>query len=285
MHTGEETFTFDQCQDCEAVFLNPRPSLTELADYYKAYYLPYRGASAWGKFASLVARDQANVDAKRQATLERYTTLDKSTVLLDIGCGKPSFLKHVSAKYQNPCIGTDFSDHGWSADPEVCKGLTLHVGEPLSVRLPRRADIVTMWHYLEHDYHPYQTLTGLKSMCHAATRLIIEVPDHNASSRHQYKENWSAYHTPRHMGLYTVDSMTTLLERSGWKVVHAYRKGTLDPYTLIWMSRMEQEGIDWSASMEPRFWNYVRGMLSYWPHKLIHGEDGQGFLTVVAALA
>jgi len=71
-----------------------------------------------------------------------------------------------------------------------------------------------------------------------------------------------------------------LLDRSGWNTIDSYRYGTLDPYTLVWMSKMEQQNIDWSKSMEGRFWGYVAGMAAYLPKRL--NRSGRGFMTIVA---
>ena len=64
MHPSEELFNFDQCAECALVFLNPRVPLDQLKNYYTSYYLPYRGAKAWGKFAQLVEGSQYKLDLK-----------------------------------------------------------------------------------------------------------------------------------------------------------------------------------------------------------------------------
>gem|GEM_PF-3879464 len=66
---------FDRCEDCKLVILNPRVAPDELGEYYKSYYLPYRGDKAWGKYADMVAKDQSKIDDARLATLEKYTTI------------------------------------------------------------------------------------------------------------------------------------------------------------------------------------------------------------------
>mgnify|MGYP000663107435 CR=1 FL=1 len=37
----------------------------ELEQYYTESYLPYRGASAWGKYSSFVANSQKKTDSNR----------------------------------------------------------------------------------------------------------------------------------------------------------------------------------------------------------------------------
>ena len=280
MHTGNTQHKFDRCEDCKLVILNPRVAPDELGEYYKSYYLPYRGDKAWGKYADMVAKDQSKIDDARLATLEKYTTITQHTQVIDIGCGKPTFLNNVFQKHKSQCRGTDFSDNGWKTDIAAYNQLDLHHGLPSELPVKEYADIITMWHYLEHDYHPTETLQDILKHCKSDTKIIIEVPDHDGDSRIKYGKHWSGYHTPRHIGLYTINNMKMLLDRSGWNTIDSYRYGTLDPYTLVWMSKMEQQNIDWSKSMEGRFWGYVAGMAAYLPKRL--NRSGRGFMTIVA---
>jgi hypothetical protein len=72
------------------------------------------------------------------------------------------------------------------------------------------------------------------------------------------------------------------MKNSGWKVEQVLTYGTLDPYTLHWMSRMEQQSINWSDSMEQRFIGYVAGMVLNAPIYKLQKLFSMGFMTVVA---
>jgi len=289
MHPSDADFNFDQCKDCGLVFLNPRVTQEALSDYYSDWYLPYRGDAAWGKYGMLVATDQKKVDKKRVKTVRRYANINKDSVVLDLGCGKPDFLKLLRTEYGCRCIGIDFSDSGWAMRKSLYSGLELHVGEIGAVQDLPAPDVVTMWHYLEHDYDPGATLRALRTHCDSDTKIIIEVPNFDSKTRRDFGAHWAGYHTPRHTALYTPETMKTLLENNGWSVVASYPHGTLDPYTLKWMSRMEQQGIDWSKDMEEEFWGYVRGMVGYGVSGKMGqlrslaggGQVSEGFMTMV----
>ena len=62
MHSDNDLFNFDQCSECQLVFLNPRVSPNQLKKYYTSHYLPYRGSKAWGKFEKLVENSQKKLD-------------------------------------------------------------------------------------------------------------------------------------------------------------------------------------------------------------------------------
>jgi ubiquinone/menaquinone biosynthesis C-methylase UbiE len=283
MHPSKEIFNFDQCQNCGLVFLNPRVLEKNLGEFYTDYYLPYRGDEAWGKYANFVAGSQKTVDKKRVTTVSKYAKSIPEATVLDVGCGKPTFLKMLFEKYKCRAIGTDFSNSGWKNAPSEYQNLELLEGDIHELKDLPKADIITMWHYLEHDYQPAKTLQKLLSIANPSTRLIVEVPNYDSSTRKKYGANWAGFHTPRHTALYTPQTMTELLQRNGWKVETTFSYGSLDPYILDWMSRKEAEGLDWSQSMETEFVSFVKGMVGFFPKSIFQKKKSLGFMTVVAS--
>ena len=283
MHQNSPTKNnFDRCEDCGLVFLNPRMDETELGQFYTASYLPYRVEEAWGKYASFVKKDQEQIDKARVQRLIKHSRLSAQSRILDIGCGKPTFLSSLRKSTEANLIGLDFSDEGWKNDTDSYRNIDLRTGEIADFSNEKPMDIITMWHYLEHDYQPQQHLKQLLNYSHADTRLIIEVPNFNSYTRKKFGKHWSGYHTPRHTALYSPKNIELMLKNSGWKVDEILTYGTLNPYTLHWMSRMEQKRIDWSTSMEPRFIGYVIGMVLNAPIYLLQKYFSMGFMTIIA---
>jgi hypothetical protein len=139
-----------------------------------------------------------------------------------------------------------------------------------------------MWHYLEHDYTPLENLSYLKSISKPSTKLIIEIPNFDSSSRLKYGENWAGWHTPRHISLFSPNNIELLLQKSGWKVTKLMAYGTMDHYVLYWMSKMEQKGIKWDKNMQDEFWKFVLGMVLFVPKKLKEKKSSLGIMTVIA---
>ena len=285
MHDGREHFNFDQCKDCNLVFLNPRVPEKDLGEYYTSYYLPYRVEEAWGKYAHFVEGSQKRIDKKRVATVNKFHPIKKESKILDVGCGKPTFLKAIQEKINCQLFGLDFSDEGWKYEPNRYAGINLLKGDIDDLDTTSKMDVITMWHYLEHDYRPQKNLRKLLKIAHPETRLIIEVPNFDSHTRKKFGKNWAGYHTPRHTGLYSPNNMKILLNNAGWKIEKIYAHGTLDPYTLQWMSRMEKKGIDWQKSMEGEFIGYVVNMVLAAPLYLLHKNISLGFMTAVATPA
>ena len=108
MHVGTKEFKFFICEICNLVFLNPRLSKDQLKEYYKDFYLPYRGPSAWGKYQKFAELSQKRVDIRRTKMLRRYSSPDKESIILDIGCGNPTFLETCNFFLNHPCMELTF---------------------------------------------------------------------------------------------------------------------------------------------------------------------------------
>ena len=281
MHSGKEVFNFDQCAECQLVFLNPRVDPEDLKNYYTDYYLPYRGPEAWGKYEYLVKNSQEKTDLKRLKRVKKSYSVDSNSLILDIGCGKPSFLKTCKTALNCKTKGIDFTDEGWKNYADYYQNLDLQVGEINQLDSNLKPDVITMWHYLEHDYSPLENLKSLRNLSKPDTTLVIEIPNFDSESRKKFGSNWAGWHTPRHTFLFSPKNVQLLLKKAGWTVEHIDNYGTMDAYLLYWMSRMEQKGIQWNKSMESEFWSFVRGMLLFEPKKWLSNQS-LGVMTVVA---
>jgi len=282
MHSNQEIFNFDQCANCQLVFLNPRVDLDDLKNYYTSHYLPYRGSEAWGTFEKLVEGSQQKLDRKRVQRAKDVCSISSESLILDVGCGKPSFLKTCKEKLNCKTMGIDFSDEGWKDQRDQFEGLDLQVAEIKDLPSNLHPDLITMWHYLEHDYTPLENLIYLKKISKPATKLIIEIPNFDSTSRKKYGENWAGWHTPRHISLFSPNNIELLLNKSGWNVSLILTYGTMDPYLLYWMSEMEQKGIQWDKNMAEEFWGFMVGMVQFKPKKWKEKKSSLGVMTIIA---
>jgi len=263
MSSDNELYKFDICIDCELVMLNPRVPHNKLNDFYNASYLPYRGETAWGRYAKRVRNSLKMMDQKRMAKAKAILEITNKTKVWDVGCGRPSFLKLLHEDTKAQCTGIDFSDHGWTGRDSAYQNIKLVVGQLSDMDGYASPDLVTMWHYLEHDYDPLNTLTQIRGLSHSNTKLMIEIPNYNSEGRRKFGEYWAGYHTPRHTFLFSPDNIRKLLYTTGWSVIDLHVPATLDSYNLHWMSKMEELGLDWTNSMESEFFNYVKGFIKY----------------------
>ena len=257
MHeTNNERYTFNICNNCEAVFLINPVNPKRLDHYYTDNYLPYRGSAAWGKYSSFVANSQKKIDLNRVNFVKKYLKKNNTDInVLDVGCGYPSFLEVLEQKSKANCTGIDFADSGWKG--KNFPNLELKKIAIENYVSDKQFDLITLWHYLEHDYNPSQTIETVYNCLRSGGKLIIEVPDYNSISAKIQKSNWQGWHSPRHISLPTKKSFDLLFQKDKWEIKKHLRYGTLDAFTLWWLGSMQKKGIDWSGSMSNHFWMLV----------------------------
>ena len=257
MHKSNmEEYRFHKCNVCQAVFLTNPVSEEHLDNYYTDNYLPYQGSGAWGKYRSFVERSQVQLDTRRVNFVGKWLDQkDTQTQMLDVGCGNPSFLDLASKKLNITCTGIDFSDSGWR--DKNYTHLNLMKVSMDNFQPMERYDVITLWHYLEHDYHPQATIEKLYNCLKPGGKLIIEVPDYKSITAKLQKSYWQGWHSPRHLTLFSLVSFTELFQKPKWEIVKHLRYGTMDAFTLSWLGIMEKKGINWAGNMEPEFWPLV----------------------------
>lgn len=280
MHSSVDTFSFSLCDSCASVFLNPRIKASRLQTYYPSTYLPYRGMKAWGKYGPFVAWRQRGMDIRRAKTCFTYFSPQSAISILDIGCGRPTFLDALGLRTNWMLNGIDFSTNGW--DTVNLNRITLIEGDMRQTHFNGLFDIVTMWHYLEHDYHPRDTIRAVRKIMPISGKLIIEIPDYRSITARLQKEYWEGWHAPRHATLCSQQGLSALLQQQGFKIVDYYRYGTLDAFTLWWMGTMEKKGIDWSQSMENEFVPLMVRMIYTAPLFFFEKIVPMGIQTIVA---
>jgi len=256
MHkANQERYVFNKCSSCQAVFLT-NPVKEEVLDtYYTDNYLPYKGAAAWGRYSSFVAKSQQTLDFKRVQVVARYLKSKKEFTILDVGCGNPSFLNLAIQKLNAEGTGIDFSENGWKN--QSFDKLRLIKTSIADFKPSCSFDVITLWHYLEHDYNLQETVNKLYDCLNTGGKLIIEVPDYNSISARKQEQYWQGWHSPRHLTLFSEKSFQVLFKSDKWKIIDHHKYGTLDAFTLWWLGKMEQQQINWSDSMESKFWHLV----------------------------
>lgn len=287
MYRDREEFTFRRCRRCGLIYLSPRVAPAALARYYDASYLPHRGPAAWGRFAPLAEEGQRRTDAARVRRARRVARLGPGSRVLDVGCGQPTFLEALVRATGTQATGIDPSDAGWSREPDRWRaaGLELRAGTAPDVVPDGPFDLITLWHALEHDYSPLETLRCLRAAAGAGGAIVVEVPDYDSLTRRLHGSRWAGLHTPRHTAVYTPATLRAMLERSGWIVERQETGGTLDPYVLYWLGRQERAGRRLDGSLERAFPGFMLGKLLTLPLALLQRRLRLGVQTAVGRAA
>lgn len=210
---SQENFNIVSCKSCGFKFTNPRPENSVIGDYYKAEEYVSHSNTTKGVVNKLY-------HSVRNYTLKQKLKLISSYVsrgtMLDYGCGTGMFL--------NVCKNDGWETYGMEPDDNarkmsIEKGLDVFSDKnKVSDRIAdKKFNAITLWHVLEHVTDMEATLSFFKSKLNNDGVLIIAVPNHVSYDGQYYKEFWAAYDVPRHLHHFDINSMTSLVEKAGFK--------------------------------------------------------------------
>ncbi len=136
--------------------------------------------------------------------------------IIDIGCGTGYFAGFMKNKGWNSA--------GIESDPDAKRfaennfGLHVYNLKHLDKFDPGEFDSVTMWHVLEHLFHPGDILTKIHSLLKNKGTCIIALPNRDSLDARYYKEMWAAYDVPRHLWHFNIESFNTLIKKSSFQI-------------------------------------------------------------------
>jgi 2-polyprenyl-3-methyl-5-hydroxy-6-metoxy-1,4-benzoquinol methylase len=84
--------------------------------------------------------------------------IKKSFSILDVGCGNPSFLNAIQKNLHADCTGIDFLIMDGKNNFWKFKSFKSSIA---NFNPNQKFDVITLWHYLEHDYNLQETIEKL----------------------------------------------------------------------------------------------------------------------------
>ena len=136
-----------------------------------------------------------------------------------------------AARRAHTCAGVDFKD--LSAAPSLAQ-VEFHCGLFYEADLaPDRFDLVTMWHFLEHDYDPLRSLETARRVLKPEGRLVIEVPRLDSRTFRWFGNRWPGLQAPQHTVLFDRDTLLRAVRKSGLEVVDYLPYGAFPAYFYL----------------------------------------------------
>ncbi|MFM8914134.1 MAG: class I SAM-dependent methyltransferase [Flammeovirgaceae bacterium] len=230
--TSGESFQIARCDSCGFVLTNPRPTADAIHQYYQSdKYISHTGGNN-SLFDRVYILARHFTLRWKLATITRYQPVG---TILDYGCGTGDFLNHCQ-------------QHGWlveGVEPSTdarAKAEQL-IGKTLNLSLPIHGkttyDAITLWHVLEHIHDLQKTLTDITARLTPSGTIFIAVPNHTSPDAKEYGSYWAGYDVPRHLWHFSKDTMSTLLKKTGLKIV-AIQPMKLDAFYVSLLSETYQ---------------------------------------------
>jgi 2-polyprenyl-3-methyl-5-hydroxy-6-metoxy-1,4-benzoquinol methylase len=238
-HGVTGAFKVVRCPTCGLHYLNPRPSPRAIGQCYPNHYYAYTTTASHVTSASnLKARikhtirsNQVLSTVAKQISPLRHLAADSAIAddipewikpgkVLDVGCGAGAFLDSMRKNGWNT-VGIEPSDA--AANAARAKGHTVFCQSATAPIVPelstQQFDVILMSHSLEHVHSPTQALANLHPLLRPGLgHLIIEVPNVESLLTYWFGELGLAFDTPRHLYMYSPETLRRLIEKTGFEV-------------------------------------------------------------------
>lgn len=255
-------FTFVRCDGCGLAYQSPRLTLDHVKSYYGEGYIAHRRTS-WGVLSPFFDWVMGALDRAKVRIVERVGPLGPSSSVLDVGCGAGGFLSHVVERSGATVAGVDFVD--LSAHPGL-RGIEFHHGLFYEQAVgTNRFDLVTMWHFLEHDYDPARSLAYARQSLKPGGHLVVEVPRLDSLSFRLFGHRWPGLQAPQHTVLYDKAALIRIMEASGFEVVEYLPYGAFPPYFYLFCGAAFTVLRGKGLNLQKGLWAYLAGQVLLLP--------------------
>lgn len=224
------TFSLFQCEECSHNYLFPLPKVDELTRFYNKEYSPYQEVTLNQVSGSCRTKFLIKLygtywfGQKIFKTLfgwifPEYPSYRKNGRFVDIGCGSGRNLMVMKILGWN-VTGVDmelsFADYLRKNDIRVITG---DIMDSVS-KLPSGSfDVVLSCHSLEHFAKPKEVIKQANRITVTGGEIIIVVPDLDSWFANICKSRFSHFSCPGHLHFFSKQSLATLLNMCGYKIV------------------------------------------------------------------
>jgi hypothetical protein len=212
------------CNACSSEFVWPRPSLDELRRMYPDNYYAY--GTEMGRFWQIIYNRWCRTEAKRLLSLSEKRPLR----LFDIGAGDCRRFKAMGSAEEFKFSGVEMNQKMAQAGCEA--GFDISPGTFEEFDPSGRAgtiDILTINHVIEHVIDPYETARKAHSLLAKDGIFYGRTPKVTSLGHSIFGRYWSGYHFPRHLHLFSKESLELLLRKSGFREVEFLEELNLFP--------------------------------------------------------
>lgn len=240
---GEWSILKCKNSDCRLQWLSPQPVIEDIADAYKDYYTHdtrvaditlISRAYKWvlEGFLKLNNRAQNNanlfqviIGALLYLFPSRISSINYSTAgltvvpggkLLEVGCGSGDVLLFLKSMGWDT-IGVEVDSKASQIARE--KGLNILDGKISDQQFSDSYfDAIVINHVLEHLHKPMAILDEFSRLLKPGGRLVIVTPNTNSLFYKLFSNSWMPLDPPRHLYLFSLQNLITLVVDSGLKV-------------------------------------------------------------------
>lgn len=215
LHGLEGTFSYVRCTECGLVYMNPQISSDDIGKCYPTDYGPHQAKPAKRQLYPRILKTGLKKKPLSAAICDK---LRQHNRLLDVGCGNADFLYGMKMMMGCSVYGVDNSIVAANTAKEIY-GIDIFTGTILESPFPDNYfDVITAWWYLEHVSNPSEVLRKMSSLLKQDGYCVIGVPNIDSIIARTFRDKWYHLDCPRHLHIYSPDTITKLLNKTGFVV-------------------------------------------------------------------
>ncbi|MBN2669898.1 MAG: class I SAM-dependent methyltransferase [Bacteroidales bacterium] len=226
----EQHFEIAKCEQCNAFFLTPNPSLEQLAKAYDESY--YGGREDEEKFEGLFEKVLQWFRKQRASRLANQLKTDSK--ILDIGCGNGQFLKFIYEQKEINIYGTEMPGSSAQRAKKI-PNLNLHIGDLIDTKYPNQFfEAITLFHVFEHLTNPLAYLDEIDRIIAKDGILVMSFPNIDSWQSKFFKGKWLHLDPPRHLFFFEPKVFKTIMKTRGYRLEReSYFSIEQNPYGAI----------------------------------------------------
>ncbi|MDZ7738875.1 MAG: class I SAM-dependent methyltransferase [Bacteroidales bacterium] len=253
-----ERFPVNRCKSCSFVFTNNYPPEDKVSEYYSSDEYISHSDTGKGLVNKIYHAARKIMLARKYRMLKNISGLDNASVL-DIGSGTGYFPMFLRKKGWE-CQGIEISDQARQY-AGINNNISLFSPDDIGSFADSSMDIITMWHTLEHFYHPDDYLISSQRILRENGLLLIAVPNHLSYDAIRYGSLWAAWDVPRHLWHFNPDTIRIMAGKHGF-TLEAIRRLPLDAFYVSALSEKHKQ------SSLPFLRGLIAGLIS-WIHSML----------------
>lgn len=212
--SGDE-FEIIKCEQCGLGITQDFPSEEEIGKYYDVPQYISHSDTNKGLINRLYHIARTIALKSKAKTVTKFSSENANT-LLDMGCGTGYFLNKMrQQKWLVTGIEKDAGARKYAKDKF---NLDTHTHEYLFDLAPKKKDVITLWHVLEHLEKLNETMAKIHEVLNDDGIAIIALPNKDSFDAIQYKEKWAAYDVPRHLWHFSPNDFELLANKHNFKL-------------------------------------------------------------------
>ncbi|MBN1974702.1 MAG: class I SAM-dependent methyltransferase [Sedimentisphaerales bacterium] len=230
LHGVEGEFNYVKCSECGLIYMNPQVVPEDIPQLYPSNYAPHHSRNKKKRFG-FISELCSYLTSMAKIRKEIYNCLDNESRVLDVGCGSGSILNDIRKRTGCQVYGVDISENAVQTAKELY-GIDIFKGDIKdSTWQDNYFDVITAWQYLEHVNDPNQNVEKMCRLLKNSGWLILGIPNYKSLHAKWFKNKWFPLDCPRHLCLWSPQTITKLINKHGLKV--EYIVYDMTPWSLI----------------------------------------------------